>query len=88
MAKPYQDHGIEELEALVKAHMHSRAVLDEIREELTYRRTKRAKALLRDVTGLLTGVVPMPRRPRKPDSPDDQLSFLSPARKARRNARL
>lgn len=88
MARPYQKHGIEELEALVKAFKHSRAVLGDIREELTYRRTDRAKALLRDVTGPLTGVVPMPRRPRRPDSPDDQLSFLSPARSTRRNARL
>jgi hypothetical protein len=79
MPRQYSEHGIEELEQLVRTHMHSRAVLGDIREELTYRETNRAKALLRDVMGLLTGHIEMPKRPRRADSPEDQLALLGAA---------
>jgi hypothetical protein len=76
MPRLYSKHGIEQLEDLVKTHMHSRAVLGGIREELTFRETDRAKALLRDVMGLLTGQVEMPRRPLTRDSTENQLALL------------
>jgi hypothetical protein len=76
MARPYLKHSLVELEDLVRKNKHSLAVLGEIRTELTYRTTDGAKALLRDVLGLLTGQVAMPRRPPPPDGPESQLPLL------------
>lgn len=79
MSRPYFKHSIDDLEKLVRTHMHSHAVLGDIREELTFRETDRAKALLRDVMGLLTGVVEMPVREPRSDSPDNQFGLLGNA---------
>ena len=76
MTRQYLDATIEELEKLVREHQHSRQVLGEVRDELTFRRSKRAKQLLREVEALLRGEVGMPPRPPPPDSPENQLDIL------------
>jgi hypothetical protein len=66
----------EELETLVRENLHNPMVLGQVREELTYRESDRAKALMRDVMGILRGEVPMPRKPPPPDSEENQLALL------------
>ena len=63
---------------MVRENKHSRAILGQVYEELTYRKTERAKALLRDVLALLEGHVRMPQPPPVPDSPESQLGLLDP----------
>jgi hypothetical protein len=75
MPRPYLNHTIDELEQIVKENKHARPALAEVKEELGHRTTARAKRLLRDVDGLLTGEVAMPKRPPRPDSPKDQLKL-------------
>lgn len=76
MGRPYLKANIEELEHIVRTHKHSLAVLGQVREELTYRQTDRAKSLLRDVMGLLTGKVERPRQPPPADSTENQINLL------------
>jgi hypothetical protein len=76
MTRIYITHTLDELESLVLANKHSLAVLGAVREELTYRTTDGAKALLRDVMALLTGQVEMPKRTLPEDGPDQQLPLL------------
>ena len=76
MTRNYLDATIEELETLVSEHQHRRQVLGEIRDELTFRKTQRAKQLLSEVEGLLRGAVRMPSRPPPADSPENQLDIL------------
>jgi hypothetical protein len=45
----------EELETLVRENLHNPMVLGQVREELAYRESDRAKALMRDVMGILRG---------------------------------
>jgi len=68
MTRQYLDATIEELEKLVREHQQTR--------QLTFRRSKRAKQLLREVEALLRGEVGMPPRPPPPDSPENQLDIL------------
>lgn len=76
MARRYIDSSIDELEALFKANLHSLQVLGEIREELTYRSTDRAKQLLREIRAVEEGMVPLPPKPLRPERPDDQGELL------------
>lgn len=76
-ARKYFEADIVELERLVRENKHSRAVLGEVSEELTYRKnTERANQLRREVEALLDGRVARPRRPLKPDSPENQIDIL------------
>ena len=75
-ARKYFEVDISELERLVRQNKHSLAVLGEVREELTYRKTERAKQLRKEVEALVAGRLPMPTRPKRPDSPDKQIDIL------------
>jgi hypothetical protein len=76
MGRLYFSASVEELERLVRENLHNPMVLGQVREELTYRESDRAKALLRDVMGILRGEVPVPRKPPPPDSEANQLALL------------
>jgi hypothetical protein len=76
MVRLYFDHGVEELEAIFRANLHDRQVLGEIRDELTFREAERAKQLLREVEGVLSQVIPIPKRPPKPDTPENQIPLI------------
>ena len=76
MDRKYMETEIEELEKLVKQNLRKRQVLGEILDELTHRRTKRAKQLRREVGGLLSGEVKLPPPPPRPERPEDQLEIL------------
>ena len=76
MDRPYLETTIEDLEKIVDRHKSDRVVLAQVREELGFRKRKRAKQLLREVLGLLDGEVQMPPRPPRPDSPDHQLPLV------------
>ena len=57
MDRPYLETTIEDLEKIVDRHKSDRVVLAQVREELGFRKRKRAKQLLREVLGLLGGEV-------------------------------
>lgn len=78
MAREFMNHTIDELEELLKKHSSNHQVLGDLRSELTYRGTSRAKQLLREVQGLIQGVVPTPKKEMKPPDPDDQGALFSP----------
>ncbi len=76
MGRPYMDLEVMELETLFRQNLHHRGVLGEIRDELTFRETRRAKQLLAEIEGVLAGRVPVPRKPPKPDSSENQIPLL------------
>ena len=78
MAREYMKHSIDQLEELLKKHSSNHQVLGELRSELTYRSTPRAKQLLREVDGLINGVASPLKKDMKPPTPDDQGALFSP----------
>jgi hypothetical protein len=76
MDRPLFANTIDQLETLVRDKPYDRFQLSRVREELTYRDTDRAHQLLREVEGLLSGLVPSPPRPPRPDDPSDQGTLL------------
>lgn len=76
MDRPWFHLTIPELEQLVSQHRTQPAVLGQVWQELTYRDTDRSKQLMREVLGLLDGVVPQPPRAQKPDDPKYQGELL------------
>lgn len=76
MNRPLFDAEIEDLEKIVREKSYSRTQLAEIREELGFRESARARRLLRDVVALLGGEIPMPKKPAPPPSPEDQIDLL------------
>ena len=76
MNRPYFKATVEELEVLLQKNKSRRFVLAQLREELKFRRTERAKQLRREVEGLLSGIVPMPPKPIKAARPEDQLHLI------------
>lgn len=88
MSRPFVRNSVAELEAMLRKHTGDRAVLGELREELQFRKTPRARQLLREVLGLLAGEVPTPPKPLKRPEPTDQRELLSvPRQKPRSNSR-
>jgi hypothetical protein len=75
MDRPYFEATIKELEVLLKKHTSQRVVLAQLREELAFRKTHRAKQLLHEIEGLLSGAVPPANRP-KAAKPQDQLRLM------------
>jgi hypothetical protein len=80
MDRKYFKTPIDELEALFKENLNHRQVLGDIRDELTHRDTPRARQLLREVDGVLAGVVPAPDTPPGPDRAENQLDLLGDQR--------
>ena len=76
MGRKYVQTPVDELERLVRENLHHRQVLGEIRDELTYRETKRGRQLLREAEGILAGDIPLPPKPPRPDGPEDQMELL------------
>lgn len=76
MDRPYLASTIDELEQIVKENLSNRTILAQVREELGFRTTRRAKQLHREVEALLRGELPIPPRPPRPDGPDNQLSLI------------
>lgn len=78
MDRPFFDTPVDQLEDLLRKHKSQRVILQQLRDELQYRGTKRARQLIREVDGILEGKVPVePKRPR-PARPEDQLHLLDP----------
>ena len=75
MDRPYFEATVKELDNLLKRHKSQRVVLAQLREELEFRKTLRARQLLREVEGLLSGAVPPPRRARAAKR-QDQLRLI------------
>lgn len=76
MDRPYMDASIEHIEKIVQDHKSERMVLAQVREELRFRKTRKARQLLREVLGILEGEVPVPPKPPREDTAEDQLSWL------------
>ena len=76
--RPYQRHSIDELGTELKKHRTNHQVLGELRSELTYRTTPRAKQMLREVTALIKGSITLPPTPMKPPEPNDQVVLFDP----------
>lgn len=74
MGRPFKKADIDQLEELFEKHPHKRQVLGELKSELTYRSTDRAKQLLREVEGVLSGDVQV-KKPAPEDSPDYQMTL-------------
>jgi hypothetical protein len=60
MDRPFLDVDIGRLEDIFISHRSKRLVLAQLREELGFRRSKRAKQLQTEVNGALGGLVPIP----------------------------
>jgi hypothetical protein len=73
--RPFINATIDELEKLFSEKKSDHAVLGRIREELTYRTTHRAKQLMREVQGVIDGVVTVKKTVR-PAQPENQLGLL------------
>ena len=76
MDRKYFKTPVDELEALFKENLNHLQVLGDIRDELTHRDTPRARQLLREVNGVLAGVVPAPDTPPGPERAENQLDLL------------
>jgi len=76
MSRKYFAAPIEELEVLFKANLHNLQILGELREELTYRTSERAKQLHREIRGVEEGLMPKGPKPLRPERPDDQGELL------------
>jgi hypothetical protein len=76
MDRPYFKNSVGELEQFLRRHAGDRPVLAQLKNELTFRKTDRAKQLLREVEGLLDGDVPMPPKPGKAARPEDQYRLI------------
>ena len=74
--RKYFKTSVEQLEKLVEENLSHRQVLGEIRDELTYRKSARARQLLKEVTGVLTGDIPLPEEPPRESRPEDQIDLL------------
>jgi hypothetical protein len=76
--RPFFDTSVDQLERLLQEHKTQPVILRQLRDELQYRGTKRAKQLIKEVDGVLEGTVPVkPKRPRAA-RPEDQLHLLDP----------
>lgn len=75
--RPLMKATIGELEKLLSQHRSEHAVLGRLREELTFRTTRRAKQLRREVEGIIEGLVP-DKKTTRPAQPEDQLGLLGP----------
>jgi hypothetical protein len=73
--RPFSKASIGELEKIFETHKSDNPVLGRLREELTYRKTERAKQLRREVEGVIEGLVPVEKRTRAA-RPEDQLRLL------------
>ena len=76
MDRKYFETPVDELEAVFRENLRNRQVLGEIRDELTYRSSRRAQQLWREIEGLLRGDVKPPPEPPGPDGPEKQLDLL------------
>ena len=76
MERKYLDTLIDSLEALVSENLSHRQVLGEVRDELTYRKTRRAKQLLKEIEAVLAGELSVPDPPPRPDKSENQLDLL------------
>lgn len=76
MSRPFMEASIEEIEKIVQDHKSERLTLAQVREELQFRKTKKARQLLREVLGILDGDVPVPPKPPRKDRVEDQLPLL------------
>ena len=81
MSRPFSEASVMELEALFKKEANNRFVLAQLREELAFRKTKRALQLRKEVESSLDGTVPMKPRPARPDRPEDQIDLLPSLKK-------
>lgn len=85
MDRPFSEASAAELEQIFVKHKHDRVVLAQLREELGFRHTRKAKQLLKEILGVLEGNVVLPPRPVRPAKPEDQIDLLpEPQRKRSR----
>ena len=78
MDRPFFDTSVDQLEGVLRKHKDQRVILQQVRDELQYRGTKRAKQLIREVDGILEGTVPVHTKRPRPARPEDQLHLLDP----------
>ena len=76
--RPFFDTPVDQLEELLQKHKTQPVILRQLRDELQYRGTKRAKQLIREVDGVLEGVVPVKSKRPRSARPEDQLHLLDP----------
>lgn len=74
MDRPFSEASIDELEEIFDKHVHKRPVLANLKSELAFRSTKRAKQLLTEAQGVLDGDVSVPKPPPE-DSEDYQMTL-------------
>lgn len=74
MDRPFSEASIDELEEIFDKHLHKRPVLANLKNELEFRSTDRAKQLLVEVRGVLDGDVSVPKPPPE-DSEDYQMTL-------------
>jgi hypothetical protein len=83
MSRPFSTASITELEDVFQKNRYTRPVLGELREELGFRKTPRAKQLLKEVLAVLAGDVVLPDKPIRPSKPEDQIELLSSPKRKR-----
>jgi hypothetical protein len=68
---------VDDLESFFRGNVSNLQVLGEIRGELRFRQTDRARQLLKEVEGVLAGAVPLGPKPQRADRADDQTDLLA-----------
>lgn len=77
MDRVFIEASVDELEQILSRHKQDRVVLAQLREELGFRRSKRAIQLRKEVLGVLSGIVPVEPRPPRASRPEDQIDLLT-----------
>jgi hypothetical protein len=81
LSRPFSEASIKQLQDIFRQNRYKRVVLAELREELVFRKTPKAKQLLKEVLALLAGDVVLPRKPVRASKPEDQIELLSPPKR-------
>lgn len=83
MSRTYSEASIKQLQVIFHENRYKRVVVAELREELGFRKTPKAKQLLKEVLAVLAGDVVLPDKPIRPSKPEDQIELLSSPKRKR-----
>ena len=72
MTRPFFKTTLDDLEKMARENLHNGQILGDIRSELSYRTTDRAKQLERELLAIAEGRLVAPPGPPRKDRPDDQ----------------
>jgi hypothetical protein len=86
LSRPFSEASIKQLQGIFRENRYKRVVLGELREELGFRKTRKAKQLLKEVLAVLAGEVVLPPKPVRSSKPEDQFELLSTPKRNRHDS--